>query len=206
MTYAPSKYRGGQGFSHMSSMLVLKQILPLIQSPNQSSILNRKNFEAPVDTGSFVKPVKQCFIKNARLSPGTRICLMLLAGWAGQGTTIKTTTCTIAKQLNRSRRQVFRYLQDAMEEGYLLYSKSKDAMGYINGIKIWLNFGAINHSYDQYMHRKQSEYRTKQAVTHQADINCKLFIKKINDDEIETALSRIAQSLGLDYSFDKGYG
>ena len=71
--------------------------------------------------------------------------LSLIAGWAGTRTpaVIETTQGILGKHLGRSTRQIYRYLQDAMEEGYLLYSYTSNRLGYITGIKIWLNFSAI---------------------------------------------------------------
>jgi len=63
----------------------------------------------PEDNGTFVLPLKQSFIKDARLMPGTRCMLAMLAGWAGQGAPLELTESTIAKHLGRSIRQVYRY-------------------------------------------------------------------------------------------------
>lgn len=166
-----------------------------------SSPLKRKTLEAPYDNGTFIKPIKQSFIRNPRLSPGCKIMLALLAGWAGQQTTIKTTMASIGKQISRSRRQVFRYLQDAVEEGLVLYSKTQNRMGYITGIKIWLNFGAIRHTYDRYLSRKRAEYRKNQDVTHKANINPNSIFNIQTDEEMTSVLARFAQKTGLDYPF-----
>src|SRR4029077_7364588 len=74
------------------------------------------------------------------LMPGTRIMLALLTGWAGKGGTLPLTERAIAKHLQRSVRQVFRYLQDAAREGYLRYAYTKSRMGMITGLKIYLSF------------------------------------------------------------------
>jgi len=106
----------------------------------------RKSMLPALDNGSFVKPIKQAFIKNPRLSPSARIMLTLLYGWGGQGLSIKTTTGIIGKHLSRCRRQVFRYLKDAVEEGYLSYSRTKDKLGRYTGIQIFLSHDMIGSS------------------------------------------------------------
>ncbi|MEL7118747.1 MAG: hypothetical protein AAFO07_04880 [Bacteroidota bacterium] len=162
----------------------------------------RKSMVAPHDNGTFVKPIKQCFIKNPRLMPMTRIMLTLLAGWAGQGTAIETTTGIIGKHLSRCRRQVFRYLQDAVEEGYLGYSKTKDRIGRITGIKIWLNFGAIKfRTQKQAANQGQSmETRPKAvknlAVTQKAETNCKHLYNIKEDEELWSKLAKLATTMG----------
>lgn len=99
--------------------------------------------QAPVDTGAFILPLKQSVIKNARLMPGTRCMLALLAGWTGRGGPLEVTQATIAKHLGRSVRQVYRYLQDAAREGYLRYAYTKCRLGMITGLRIYLTFDLI---------------------------------------------------------------
>lgn len=106
----------------------------------------RKSLNAPQDDGSFVRPFKQSVVKNPRLMPGTRIVLMLLAGWAGHGGPIETTLGIIGKHVSRSARQVQRYLKDAMEEGYLRTSYVKDRIGRIIGLRVHLARVAIFHN------------------------------------------------------------
>lgn len=103
----------------------------------------RKTLTAPPGDGSFVKPVKQSFVKNARLMPGTRIMLAVLAGWAGRGGPIETTLGIIARHVARSPRQVQRYIKDAIEEGYLRTSYVKDRIGRITGLRVHLTRFAI---------------------------------------------------------------
>ena len=72
-----------------------------------------------------------------------RCMLALLVGWAGQEQAIETTRGIIAKHIGRSVRQISRYLAEAVEAGYLTYAYTKDRIGYITGIKIYLNFAAL---------------------------------------------------------------
>ena len=82
----------------------------------------RKRLEITQTNNAFVKPVKQDFVRNARLMPGTRCMVLMLLGWAGKEQALETTIGIIAKHIGRSARQVHRYLQDAIEEGlYLIH-------------------------------------------------------------------------------------
>ncbi len=67
----------------------------------------------PEDNGLFILPMKQCFMKNRRIMDSTARMVSLLAGWAGQGTSIETTQGIIAKHIGKSVRQVQRMLLDA---------------------------------------------------------------------------------------------
>lgn len=110
----------------------------------QGTRMPRRLFlQAPEDNGTFVLPIKQCFIRNARLMPGTRCMLTLLAGWAGRGGALELTETTIARHIGRSVRQVYRYLKDAAREGYLRYGYTKCRLGMITGLRIWLTFDLI---------------------------------------------------------------
>lgn len=76
--------------------------------------------------------------------------LALLSGWHGSGAGgFDTTIGIIAKALSRSRRMVHNYLQDAIAEGYLTYTRRKDRLGYYIGIRIKLNFAAIRKSFER---------------------------------------------------------
>lgn len=195
------------GFHSISSMYVLQNYMPASIEHESASVLRRKSYSTPEDRGLFIKPIKTAFVQNARLSPGSRLCLLLLTGWAGQETTISTTMCTIGRHLGRSRRQVFRYLKDLMEEGYLLYSKKKDRLGYITGIKIWVNFGAVRHKYRNHINRKKEEFsqhkRAKternQDVTYTSQINPKYFLNTPRDEILDHKLTRLAQAMGYDF-------
>ena len=155
----------------------------------------RKSLPAPIDTGLFVKPVRQAFIKNHRLSPMVRIMLTLLSGWGGQGGSLETTIGIIAKHLGRCRRQVFRYLQEAHEEGYLFYCRTKDRIGLYTGIRIMLNFAAI-----RYTPRKTSKSNLKTAenqdVTYKSETNRKYILKKEHDPDLWEKLERLATLTG----------
>ena len=129
--------------------------------------------------------------------PMTRMMLTLLAGWAGQGGSIETTTGIIGKHLSRCRRQIFRYLQDAVEEGYLSYTRTKDRIGRYTGIKIWLNFSAI-----RFEATKTTKKKVKTAemldVTQKSETNSKYIYKPIKDDELHSALARLASLQGFE--------
>ena len=151
--------------------------------------------EAPVDKNTFVKPIKQCFVKNPRLMPMTRLMLTLISGWAGNGGTIETTIGIIGKHIRRCRRQVFRYLKDAVEEGYLSYSRTKDRVGRYTGIKIWLNFSAIRYSGSR---KSKTEPKCAETldVTLRAETNSKSIITTQKDDEVWKRLLHFGKTLG----------
>ncbi len=142
--------------------------------------------QRPADDGTFILPLKQSFIKDPRLMPGTRIMLALLVGWAGQGRALELTKGTIAKHLGRSIRQVFRYVQDAAREGYLRYSYTKNRLGMITGLKIWLKFDVLRAQAPKHASKGQNL-----AVTHKSEIN-KNHINIYNkDDHLEEKLERL---------------
>lgn len=155
----------------------------------------RKSLLRPTDNGTFVLPLKQSFIKDARIMPGTMRMLALLTGWVGKGDkpTIETTQGIIGKHLNKSVRQIYRYLQDAMEEGYLLYSYTKNRRGMITGLRIWLNRLAIRRSPGQ----KKSKIRKNQDQTLMADTNSKSSLKRKEDKELWKKLESFAKSTGF---------
>ena len=143
--------------AHTSS---LQTYIPYFTKVTSYTEPRRKFLDAPVDNGTFIKALKQSFIRNPRMMGYTTKMIALLAGWAGDGRPITTTQSVIAKKLGRSRRQVIRYLKDAMEEGYLRYSRTKDRIGRYTGIKIWLNFGAI---------RRETGNKHKNIITKAAE-------------------------------------
>ncbi len=153
--------------------------LPLVAPPlYEEGQPYRKLRPKQIDNGTFVLPLKQSFIKDARIMPGTMRMLSLIAGWAGTRTpaVIETTQGILGKHLGRCTRQIYRYLQDAMEEGYLLYTRTADRLGYITGIKIWLNFSAIR----RHTQAKKAKYPVKQDRTLRSDTNGKdLLLKEI---------------------------
>lgn len=135
----------------------------------------RKSLEIEQGNNAFVKPVRQDFVKNARLMPMTRCMILLLMGWAGQEQSLETTVGIIAKHLKRSRRQVHRYLDDAIEEGYLYYSRTKDRMGYYTGIKLRLNFIALKPRLTK---KVAPQSRRNKDMTQMSDTNGKYIYKR----------------------------
>lgn len=175
----------------LSSLNSLRILAPQIMGINQP---RRKFLPLAPNNNAFVKPVKQSFVTNPRMMPQTRCMVLMLLGWAGQEQAIETTIGIIAKKIGRSRRQVSRYLQDAIEEGYLFYSRTKNRMGYYTGIKVHLNFLAIKP-------RKPAANTTKnrrnQDVTLESDTNNKHIYKRKNtpseqrfSDKMEDVLRR----------------
>lgn len=191
---------GVGGFSALAHTSPLMKYKPHFVNEIDPSKPKRKNLVAPVDNNTFVKPIRQCFIKNPRMIPMTRIMLTLLVGWAGQGTSIKTTTGVIGKHLGRCRRQVFRYLQDAVEEGYLSYTRTKDRIGRYTGIKIWLNFAAIKFTTRKRIKNPKNSRKTaeKLDVTHKSETNDKYIYNTKKDNDITEALQRLASATGYE--------
>lgn len=146
---------------HLSQTASLWALKPFAERESLANSPTRKSLACPPDRGTFVKPLKQSFVRNPRLMPMTRIMLTLLAGWAGHGDSIKTTIGIIAKHLGKSRRQLFRYLKDAAEEGYLYWTKTKDRIGRYTGICVRLNFGAIRYE----KARRTKDAKPKRAET-----------------------------------------
>ncbi len=148
-----------------------RKFLPLTQSNN-----------------AFIKPVKQSFVTNPRMMPQTRCMVLMLVGWAGQEQAIETTIGIIAKKISRSRRQVSRYLQDAIEEGFLFYSRTKNRMGYYTGIKIHLNFLAIKPHKTM---AKTIKNRRNKDVTLKSDTNNKHIYKRENTPSEQRFLDKM---------------
>lgn len=171
-------------------------LLPYVGQGGDPSKPRRKNMDAPPDNNTFVKPIKQCFVKNPRLMPMTRLMLTLISGWAGQRGAIETTTGILAKHLGRCRRQIFRYLQDAAEEGYLYYNRTKDRIGRYTGIRVWLNFPAIRFTR---FRKSQTERKAAENldVTLKAETNGNTYINRRMDDGLWDTLERFAASSGL---------
>lgn len=189
------RHRGAGAFSSLAMTSPIMAFLPYAQKNHDPTSPRRKGMDVPIDKNTFVKPIKQCFVKNPRLMPMTRLMLTLISGWAGNGGAIKTTTGIIAKHIRRCRRQVFRYLKDAVEEGYLSYSRTKDCAGRYTGIRIWLNFPAIRFttSRKQKKHGKPAE---KLAMTLKSETNCKSILNTEKDDEIWNCLLSFGKTLG----------
>ena len=190
--------RGG-GFRSLSLLAVPLPLMaygPDFVEDYDPALPRRKNMAVPVDKGTFVKPLKQVFIKNPRTMPMTRIMLALLSGWAGQGGHVDTTVGVIGKHIGRCRRQVFRYLRDAAEEGLLTYSRTKDRVGRYTGIRVRLNFGAIR--YDSSRKPSGGKPAASLAVTLKSETNGKHIYNGIKDSEISAALERMAIGFGLE--------
>ncbi len=149
----------------------------------------------PVDNGLFILPMKQCFMKNRRIMDSTARMVSLLAGWAGQGTSIETTQGIIAKHIGKCVRQVQRMLLDAWREGYLTYSYTKDRIGMITGIKIFLRFPRI-------LKEKHVKTRTKPATTFTSDTNRNINIHRKKDDRVGERLRVMANTMGIEYQFE----
>ena len=194
-SFFPIRKRVGT-FSSLALTSPIMALSPHIQSLNDLGKPKRKSLDAPKDNNTFVKPIKQSFIKNPRLMPMTRIMLTLLSGWGGQGGTIETTIGIIAKHLSRCRRQVFRYLKDAAEEGYLFYSRTKDRIGRYTGIKVWINFPAIR--FTRFSKRK-TECKTAETLdmTLKSETNGKYIYRKEEDSQLRDVLERFAAKSGL---------
>lgn len=209
MFFRPVNTRGGGGLRHMTSTFVINQYLPSLNKETEQTGPKRYAEAAPSDQSSFIKPLKAAVIKDSRLMPGTRTMLAMLAGWAGRNTIITTTTGAIGRNLGRSERQAHRYLKDAARLGYLTTCKTKDRMGYITGLKVFLNFGAVRHYYEDYLNRKRAEYTKTQetrAQTFPSDINYNSLLEREDDPEVDQALQRMAHLLGLEYEHYEGYG
>ena len=76
--------RGG-GFTALARTTAIKSFLPYFEKDHSAEQPRRKSLSAPLDNNTFIQPIKQCFVRNPRLMPMTRIMLTLLAGWAGKG-------------------------------------------------------------------------------------------------------------------------
>lgn len=189
----PIRRRAGT-FSALAFTATIRALQPYY-SENVPDAPRRKSMEAPVDKNTFVKPIKQCFVKNPRLMPMTRLMLTLISGWAGNGGTIETTIGIIGKHIRRCRRQVFRYLKDAVEEGYLSYNRTKDRAGRYTGIRIWLNFSAIRFSGSR-KSKTNCKAAEKLDVTLRAETNSKSIYNNQKDDEVWKRLLHFGETLG----------
>ncbi len=149
----------------------------------------------PEDKGLFILPMKQSFMKNRRIMDSTARMVSLLAGWAGQGIAIETTQGIIANHIGKSVRQVRRMLLDAWREGYLTYSYTKNRIGLITGIKIFLKFPRI-------LKEKTMQTRRKPATTLTSDTNRNIYINNRNDSGVGDRLRRMAINMGLEYQFE----
>jgi hypothetical protein len=183
----PSFHTIVAGRSEAEQRLWAEDVLGL----DPSSLPRRFFLERPADNGTYVLPVKQSFIKDARLMPGTRIMLLLLTGWGGRGEPLQTTQGTIAKHLRRSVRQVFRYIKEAAREGYLTYAYTKNRLGMITGLKIYLSFALLRPN----LKRKPPAKPTKPARTPMADTNTLIKDSYLVDPQMGASLERLWKSI-----------
>ncbi len=194
-SYTSSIRRKVGSFSSLAMISPIIALRPYMEQENDSSRPRRKSMEVPIDKNTFVKPIKQCFVKNPRLMPMTRLMLTLISGWAGNGGAIETTTGILAKHLGRCRRQVFRYLKDAVEEGYLYYNRTKDRAGRYTGIRLWLNFPAI-----RFTHFKKPKTERKAAeplaMTLKSETNSKHLYNNRMEEDLMRTLLRFGETLG----------
>ncbi|MEO1476214.1 MAG: hypothetical protein AAFS13_07510 [Pseudomonadota bacterium] len=192
-------------FTAQSAPSSLTWLQAYVAEPELSGLPKRKGFRRPEDTTRFVLPIRQSFIEDARLMPGTTRMLCLLAGWSGHGGPIHTTLATIGKHLGRSVRQVQRYIKDAAEEGYLVYGYRKGRLGYITGLRIRLNPAAIfapKRALPKPRPRtNSSEAQGIQAATDPADTNGKIHIQKTGDRSYDQKLIALCDRNGLDYVY-----
>jgi len=152
----------------------------------------RKSLELEQGNNAFIKSVKQDFVRNPRMMSGTKMMILMLVGWSGQEQAIETTRGIIGKKIGKSASQVSRYLKDAIEEGYLVYAYTKDRIGYITGIKIYLNFSSIRAIY-----KKKKKTASSRALPSMANTNSKNIYKRKNSapeqaymDKLEAILRR----------------
>ena len=171
----------------------LRMLAPCTADIDSLTSPARKGYVLTGHSNAFVKPVKQDFVRNARLMPGTRCMVLMLMGWAGQEQALETTIGIIANKLGRCRRQVQRYLRDAIEEGILFYSRTKDRMGYYTGIKVHLNFLALKPCFNR------PKPQQPRDVTLESDTNSKHIYTEVEQaymDKIEDIIKRNNLSSG----------
>lgn len=177
---------------HLSQIGSLSGFMPYSMTAIETTAPKRKQLTVSVGNNAFVKPVKQDFVKNARLMPGTRCMILMLMGWSGKEQALETTIGIIAKHIGRSARQVHRYLQDAIEEGYLYYSRTKDRMGYYTGIKIHLNFSALKPVRTR---KTYPQMRRNKDMTSMSDTNSKYIYKRDNTEPESRYLNKLERIL-----------
>ena len=163
---------------------------------NNLSAPQRLQLLPPTDKGLFIKPLKRSFMQDNRLMPNTKIMIALLSGLCGQGLSITTTMNTLGAQMNRTRRMIWNYVQEAVRFGYISYSRTKNRMGYYTGIKIFMNHHLSRHEYSTWKHKNQAEKRRNHDVKYNAQINPKYIYTKDSDDKVMAALARFASKAG----------
>ena len=176
--------------SNVLSNLITKMPTELQQELYGGRGLPKRYFiQAPEESNTFILPMKQSFMKDARLMPGTRCMLALLSGWLGTGQKLELTQSTIAKHLGRSVRQVYNYLKDATRLGYLTYNYRKNRLGMITGIRIWLSLDLLRPK-----KQKPRENRRNQARQSTTTIKDNLYINN-KDQELEDRLARLGHMI-----------
>lgn len=190
-----NKERGG-GFRRLEGSFVLQPLQSYLEPPNQLDQPKRKSLNAPFDDGTFVKPIKQSFVHNPRLMPMTRIMLTQLTGWMGKGRALETTIGIIAKKIRRSPRMVWNYLQDAVEEGYLRYTRTKNRKGLYTGIRIYLNFAAIRFQTLKKKAKKQPQRPVHADMKYPSDTNYNHYNSRGIDEDLITRLLKIGETMG----------
>lgn len=173
---------------HLQNLPFLKNILATvsIDAMGKGAYQPKRYFYHPLpDKGSYILPMKQSVMKDARLMPGTRCMIALLSGWTGKGQNLKTTKAVIAKHLGRSPRQVFRYLKDAARAGYLTYNYTKNRIGAITGIQVFLKFALLRPILKKSAKKPRNTDRTLEA-----DTNTYIKDSYNIDDELEARLDK----------------
>jgi len=118
----------------------------------------------------------------------------MLAGWAGHGYALETTQGIVARHIGKSVRTVQRMLLDAWREGYLTYAYTKNRMGMITGIRVFLRLPRILKEKKPVVSARK---RRNQGATFVSDTNRNIDIKRERDPEIMARLERFARSAGL---------
>lgn len=156
----------------------------------------RKQRMRPEASRTFVKPLRQSLFQDARLMPGSVRLIALLAGWAGHGRAIETNLGTLARHLGRSVRQVQRYLQDAMEEGYLRVTRTANRMGMITGLRIAVNRASV---FAQDREENTMAGRKNPARTQKADIKTNTYISLNEASDFDQSLKAICERNAIPY-------
>lgn len=177
------------------SLKSLPYYVPMLCDEGDNLLPRRKHLRRPETGFAFIAPMRQSVMKDARLMPGTRCMIALLAGWSGDGKPIDTTLGAVGKHLGRSGRQVQRYLRDAAEEGYLFFRQITDRLGYVIGLRISLCRSSI---YAPKKHKRKTDRGRLQtphfrAATQEANIKPIIYIKPETSDPFEKKLKAICK-------------
>lgn len=194
----------------MKSLASSLAALPYYVPPSFNALAHggpkRKSLMRPKASNRFVLPIRQSFVMDARLMPGTTRMLTLLAGWAGHGRPIDTNLSVLARHLGRSVRQIQRYLRDAAEEGYLYSRQVTNRLGYVIGLRITLSKAAIFATPKQrsaakaessFPARDVGEYRRNQGATQESAINENIYILLDKQEPLDRKLLSLGSALGV---------